>query len=202
MAALRELGIQVRIWTRPVEVREPIHFDEDEEHAAYDAGYAQRCWRILAQTDRLLHRFRSFFIGKSSPVHFFWGGFDMALTYFSGRRAPEHPGGVPNLPDWVVREAYSHEVSSCGFWPGSPAVPEPAFYAYAYPEPPGYREAVIRPADVFYSDELNEYVLPYDAVRRADDPDRTLLEFLRGTYEAAADLGGWDRKALERGPSR
>jgi len=142
--------------------------------------------------------FRSRFLGKCSPVHFFWGAFDLAVTRFSGRPAPPHPGGVPNLPDWVVREAYSHEVSGAGFWPGDRRYPAPAFYSYAYPEPDGYRDAAVRPADAMYNSELREFLLPYDAVRTAASPDRALLEFLQSTYEAAADLGRWDRSALER----
>src|SRR5262249_18466559 len=152
------------------------------------------------QADRLLKAFRSRFIGKSSPVHFFWGSFDLAVTRFSGHRAPPHPGGIPNLPDWVAREAYSHEVSSCGFWPGAEQFPEPIFYAYAYPEPAGYADAAARPAAARYDRGLSEFVLPYDAVRLAASPDLTLLEFLQGSYEAAADLGKWDRDALERMP--
>jgi len=198
MARLRELGIEVTIWTRPVEVPDPIPFEADREHASYDAEAAQRCWRILAQTDRVLKAFRSRFIGKCSPVHFFWGSFDMAVTRFSGRRAPEHPGGISNLADWVVREAYSHEVSSCGFWPGSGALPAPAFYAYAYPEPTGFKDVPSRPGAAFYSPELREFILRYDDVRTADDPDAALLDFLQSTYEAAADLAGWDRSSLER----
>jgi len=198
MEKLRSLGIDVKIWTTPVEVAERIPFEEDNRHASYDSEYAQRCWRIMVQTDRILKQFRSSFIGKCSPVHFFWGAFDMAVTRFSGRRAPEHPGGVPALADFVVREAYSHEVSSCGFWPGGGAVPEPAFYAYAYPEPAGFKQAVVHPEQAFYSPELNEFVLPYDVVRNSERPDEALLSFLQSTYEAAANLGGWDRQALER----
>jgi hypothetical protein len=198
-AALRALNIEVAIRKKPNEVARPTPFDEDREHAAYDAEHARRCWRALVQADRVLKEFRARYIGKCSPVHFFWGSFDLAVTRFSGRPAPEHPGGVPNLPDWVVREAYSHEVSSCGFWPGNDAVPFPAFYAYAYPEPEGFRDAPVSPESAFYSRELREFILPYDDVRQADSPDRRLLEFLQGTYEAAADLGHWDRPLLERG---
>jgi hypothetical protein len=198
METLRSLGIDVSIWTKPVEVAERIPFEEDERHASYDADYVQRCWRIMAHADRILKRFRSGFIGKCSPVHVFWGAFDMAVTRFSGRRAPEHPGGVPALADFVVREAYSHEVSSCGFWPGGGAFPEPAFYAYAYPEPAGFKEAPVRPHEAFYSPDLSEFILPYQAVRTADDPEETLLAFLQSTYEAAANLGNWDRHSLER----
>jgi hypothetical protein len=197
MEALRALGVPVRIWPTPVEVPDPISFDRDFEHTTYDPEHAHRCWQVLAQADRVLARFRSGFVGKCSPVHFFWGSFDLALTRFSGRRAPEHPGGIPNLADWVTREAYSHECSSCGFWPGGGAVPEPAFYTYFYPEPPGYREHPVRPAAAYYSDEMREHLLPYEAVRQAPDPDRMVLDFLESTYAAGAELGGWDRPALE-----
>ncbi|WAK02487.1 DUF5996 family protein [Methylobacter sp. YRD-M1] len=197
-AALRALDIEVAIWKKPNEVAHPVPFDQDREHTTYEAEYAHRCWRVLAQTDSVFKAFRARFIGKCSPVHFFWGSFDLAVTRFSGRRAPEHPGGVLNLPDWVVREAYSHEVSSCGFWPGNEAIPFPAFYAYAYPEPPGFPDAAVCPGKAFYSHDLKEFILPYDEVRQADSPDQLLLEFLQGTYEAAADLGHWDRSSLER----
>jgi hypothetical protein len=201
MAELGELGIEVAIRTTPNELENPIPFDEDRQHAAYDPEYAQRCWRVLAQADRVLKTFRARFIGKCSPVHFFWGSFDLAVTRFSGRLAPEHPGGVPHLPDWVVRDAYSHEVASAGFWPGNAQVPFPAFYAYAYPEPAGYPEARVRPGGAFYSQALREFILPYSDVRQAGSPDEVLLEFLQSTYEAAAVLGRWDRAALERGDS-
>ncbi len=197
MAALRSAGVEVTIWTTPVEVEERIPFEQDREHAAYDPDHAHRCWRILAQADRVLHDFRGRFLGKCSPVHLFWGSFDLAVTRFSGRRAPEHPS-VPAVADYVTREAYSHEVSSCGFWPGSGPVPEPAFYAYAYPEPPGFKDFPVQPEGAFYSAAMKEFILPYEAVRRADNPDATLLAFLQSTYEAAADLGHWDRAALER----
>jgi hypothetical protein len=199
MDTLNELGIHVRIWTMPQEVAEPISFDRDHKHAAYDAEYAQRLWRILVQADRVMTAFRSRFIGKSSPVHFFWGSFDLALTRFSGRPAPEHPGGVPNMADWVTREAYSHEVSSCGFWPGSEAV-EPVFYAYAYPEPEGFRDYSVQPKEAFYSTQMQEFILPYEAMRQSNDPDAVLLAFLQSTYEATAKLGNWDRAMLERLP--
>jgi hypothetical protein len=200
MGTLHEIGIEVRIWTRPQEVQEPIPFEQDYNHAAYDPEYAQRLWRILVQADRVMRAFRSRFIGKSSPVHFFWGSFDLAVTRFSGRRAPEHPGGVPNMADWVTREAYSHEVSSCGFWPGGGAVVEPVFYAYAYPAPEGFQDYPIQPKEAFYSSQMQEFILPYEAVRQADNPDEILLTFLQSTYEAAANLGNWDRAALERAP--
>jgi hypothetical protein len=198
MTALRELDLKVSIHTKPNEVVEPIPFEQDHTHASYDATYANRFWRVLVQSDRVLKEFRSRFIGKCSPVHFFWGSFDLAVTRFSGRPAPEHPGGVPNLPDFVTREAYSHEVSSCGFWPGGGAITEPVFYAYAYPEPQGFKEYPVRPKDGFYNSDMGEFILPYNAVRRADNPDEALLEFLQNTYEAAANRGNWDRAALER----
>jgi Family of unknown function (DUF5996) len=195
---MRKLDLPVNIYPKPNEVPEPIPFDQDETHRAYDREYANRFWRILVQADRVFKEFRCRFIGKCSPVHFFWGAPDLAVTRFSGRRAPEHPGGIPNLPDRVTREAYSHEVSSCGFWPGGGPVPYAAFYSYAYPEPVGFATAAVRPAGAFYSTELREFILPYDAVRDSDSPDDTLLEFLQSTYEAAADLAKWDRGSLER----
>ncbi len=198
MGEMAGLDLRVDIHRRPNEVADPIRFDEDETHRAYDPEYANRFWRALVQADRIFKAFRARFIGKCSPVHFFWGAPDLAVTRFSGRRSPEHPGGVPNLPDWVAREAYSHEVSSCGFWPGGGAVPYAAFYSYAYPEPPVFRGAPVRPGAAFYSGELREFILPYDTVREAESPDDTLLEFVQATYEAAADLGKWDRAALER----
>jgi hypothetical protein len=193
-----KLDLRVDIHTLPNEVAEPIRFDRDETHRAYDSDYANRFWRVLVQADRVFKSFRTRFIGKCSPVHFFWGAPDLAVTRFSGRRAPEHPGGVPHLPDWVTREAYSHEVSSCGFWAGGGPVPYAAFYAYAYPEPSGFGQARVRPAAAFYSGDLREFVLPYDSVREAGSPDDALLEFLQTTYEAAANLGKWDRATLER----
>jgi Family of unknown function (DUF5996) len=198
MTALSEIGIEVQIWTMPQEIAEPLRLDQDDQHTAYDPEYAQRFWRILVQADRVMTLFRSQFMGKSSPVHFFWGSFDLAVTRFSGRRAPEHPGGVPNMADWVTREAYSHEVSSCGFWPGGGAVVEPVFYAYAYPAPEGFQDYPVQPQAAFYSSDMQEFILPYEAVRQADDPDAALLTFLQSTYEAAANLGHWDRAALER----
>jgi hypothetical protein len=198
MATLRALGIEVKIWPHPVEVERAIPFDQDREHASYDAEHAARFWRVLLQASRVLQEFRGGFLGKCSPVHFFWGSFDLACTRFSGRRAPLHPGGVPNLADWVVREAYSRECISVGWWPGSGQVPEPAFYAYAYPEPVGCPEAPIRPEGARYEWSLREWVLPYEAVRTAADPEATLLPFCESTYDVAATLGGWDRAALER----
>jgi hypothetical protein len=197
MEEMRKLGLRVSIHMKPNEVAEPIRFDRDEGHRAYDREYVNRFWRILVQSDRVFKEFRARFVGKSSPVHFFWGAPDLAVTRFSGRRAPPHPGGVPNLPDAVVREAYSHEVSSCGFWPGGGPVPHAAFYSYAYPEPAGFSEAHVRPGAAFYSTDLREFILPYDVVRQSPAPDETLLEVLQTTYAAAADLAGWDRDALE-----
>jgi hypothetical protein len=197
MDTLRALGVPVRIWPQPVEIAGAIRFDQDVQHTAYEPEHAHRWWRVLRQADRTLAEFRSGFVGKCSPVHFFWGSFDLAVTRFSGRRAPEHPGGAPNLGDWVMREAYSRECSSCGFWPGSGAVPEPAFYAYTYPEPAGYRDQLVRPGEAYYSDAMREHILPYEAVRRSPDPDRMLNEFFRSTYEAGADLGRWNRIELE-----
>ena len=195
MASLRELGITVSIYPGPVEVVEAIPFPDDETHCSYDAEAMQRFWHALLRIHDVMLRFRGEFIGKASPVHFFWGAFDLAVTRFSGRRAPAHPGGVPNCPDRVQRLAYSHEVSSCGFWPGGD--PEGLFYAYAYPQPEGFAAARVAPAAARYDEELGEFVLPYTAVREADDPAATLLAFFRSTYEAAADLGRWDRAALE-----
>jgi len=198
MDELAKLDLQVTIYARPNEVAEPIRFPEDEVHCSYDREYANRFWRILVQVDRVFTEFRARFIGKCSPVQFFWGAADLAVTRFSGRRAPEHPGGVPNLPDWVTREAYSHEVSSCGFWPGGGAIPYAAFYSYAYPEPRGFAAVAVKPAAALYSSDLREFILPYDAVRQFASPDATLLDFLQTTYEAAATLGNWDRASLER----
>lgn len=198
MSTLRGLGFDIRIHTLPNEVQDPIPFEKDAEHKSYDPEYANRFWRILVQTDRLFKEFRARFIGKCSPVHFFWGSFDMAVTRFSGRTAPPHPGGVPHLPDVVAREAYSHEVSSCGFWPGGGPVPYPVFYSYAYPAPEGFKDAIVKPKGAFYSDGLGEFLLPYDEVRSSERPDAALLDFLQSTYEAAANLARWDRPALER----
>lgn len=194
---LSKLDLAVRIDGVPNEVPEPIPFREDTLHRDYDAEAVQRFWRVLMQVDRVFKQFRTGYLGKVSPVHLFWGAFDMAVTRFSGRRAPLHPGGVPGLPDAVTREAYSHEVSSAGFWPGGNGIDEPAFYSYAYPEPTGFRAASIRPAEAYYHEALGEFLLPYEAVRQADDPDAVLLAFLQSTYEAAADLGHWPRSDLE-----
>ena len=196
LTVLNDIGVEVAINEMPNEVADPIRFSEDRVHASYDRDAAHRFWRVLVQVDRVFKHFRSGFLGKSSPVHFFWGSFDLAVTRFSGRSAPLHPGGVPGLPDPVTREAYSHEVSSAGFWPGGDAFPQPAFYSYAYPEPPGFRDAKVTPGASFDA-TLGEFILPYDTVRQADDPDALLLDFLVTTYNAAADAGAWDRAALE-----
>ena len=195
---LRGLGMDVRIRPMPAEIPDAIPFGDDRTHASYDPDAAQRCWRALVQADRVLRAFRGRFLGKCSPVHFWWGGFDLSCTRFSGRPAPRHPGGIPNLPDWITREAYSHECISAGWWPGGGALNEAAFYAYAYPEPPGLPQAPVRPAQAYYHPVLREFILPYDAVREADDPDAALGEFLQSTYDAAADRARWDRAALER----
>lgn len=198
MSALKELHYDVKILTQPSEIVDGIPFEKDTVHASYDAEYAHRFWRVLVQADRQLREFRADFLGKSSPVHFFWGSFDLAVTRFSGRRAPEHPGGVPHLADWAVREAYSHEVSSAGFWPGSEMFPEAAYYAYAYPEPDGFKDFKIEPLEVYYHPDMREFILTYDAVRNSQNPDESVAKFLKTTYGAAADLGKWDRAALER----
>ena len=197
-AMLAELGVQVRITPTPNEVSDATPFPEDREHATYDADAARRCWRALVQADRLLKRFRGGFSGKCSPTHFWWGGFDVACTRFSGRPAPEYTGVVPNVPSSVMREAYSRECISAGWWPGSLALPvsEPAFYAYAYPEPAGCNVAPIKPKAAYYHNEMREWILPYAAVRGASDPDAMVLEFLDSTYATAAALGGWDVEAL------
>jgi hypothetical protein len=200
MAALGELDIETHIRARPNEVAPAIPFAADDRHAAYDAHAAELFWRQLLQAGRVLGEYRAGFVGKASPVHFFWGGMDLACTRFSGRRAPDHSGGVPNCPDWVMREGYSHELASCGFWPGGGE--EGAFYAYAYPEPAGYAEALHGPAGASYDRQLGEFVIPYESVADARDPDGVLTEFLSATYAAAADLGGWDRAALEIDPHR
>lgn len=196
-AVLQDLGLAITIHGRPNELEEAIPFAEDHSHAAYDPEYARRFWRALVQVERVFQAFRAGFVGKCSPVHFFWGSFDLALTRFSGRPAPLHPGGVPHLPDRVVQEAYSHEVSSCGFWPGGGPHPYPLFYSYAYPEPEGFRTTHIKPDHAFYSETLREFILPYDAVRQAASPATTLTAFLESTYEAAAVSASWDRAVLE-----
>jgi Family of unknown function (DUF5996) len=198
LETLRSLGFAAAIRPVPVEIETAIPFAEDRTHASYDPDAAHRCWQILVQTDRVMKRFRGRFLGKQSPTHFFWGSFDLATTRFSGRTAPRHPGGAPNCPDYVMVEAYSHECASCGFWPGGGAFAEPAFYAYAYPEPVGYRARKVLPEAAGYSEAAREFILPYEAVRRAADPDAALLQFLQSTYEAAADCGRWDRAGLDR----
>ena len=198
MDALDGVGAATRIVARPNEVAEPVPFADDHAPRTYDPAVARDFWRALVQIQRVFGRFRSRFIGKTSPIHFFWGAADLALTRFSGRRAPLHPGGVPNLPDTVTREAYSHEVSSAGFWPGDPRSPEPSFYAYAYPGPAGFADWPVAPAGARFDAALAEFLLPYELVRTAADPDAALMAFLQSTYEAAADLGGWDRAALDR----
>ena len=193
---LNGMGVAVVINEMPNEVPNPIRFSQDRTHAAYDPAAAYCFWRALIQVDRVFKLFRTGFLGKASPVHFFWGSFDLAVTRFSGRTAPRHPGGVPGLPDAVTREAYSHEVSSAGFWPGNEAFPQAAFYSYAYPEPAGFRDRSVTPG-ARYDGVLREFILPYDAVRNAAEPDVSLLDFLSTTYTAAAETGGWDRAALE-----
>ncbi|HEY1951457.1 MAG TPA: DUF5996 family protein [Gemmatimonadaceae bacterium] len=199
-AVLRALGIEPRIYPVPMELPDTLRFGDDRIHASYDPDSAHRVWQIMAQADRVLKEFRGRFIGKSSPSHFWWGSFDLACTRFSGRAAPVHPGGVPNCPDYVTREAYSHECSSAGWWPGTVGSPvaEPAFYAYSYPEPPGFDAADVGPEGAYYDRQMHEWILPYELVRASDDPDRMLTEFLQSSYEAAADLGKWDRALLER----
>jgi Family of unknown function (DUF5996) len=197
MIALSELGIVLAIDEMPNEIADAVPFSEDRTHASYDPDFANRFWRVLVRSQAVFSHFRTAFLGKASPVHFFWGSFDLAVTRFSGRRAPPHPGGIPHLPDAVVREAYSHEVSSAGFWPGGGLIDYPAYYSYAYPAPDGFAAAPVRPAQAFFSKELGEFVLPYDAVRSAADPDAALMAFLQSTYEAAADNAKWDRATLE-----
>jgi len=197
MAALDELKLPVKIDMVPNEIVNPIPFDKDETHHAYDADYANRFWRVLVQADRVFKEFRSRFCGKCSPVHFFWGSFDFAVTRFSGRTAPPHPGGIPHLPDAITREAYSQEVSSLGFWPGADVLPQALFYSYAYPEPAGFGKTRVKPDAASYNSELREFVVPYDAVRTAKLPDEALLDFAQSTYDAASTLGKWDRVALE-----
>ncbi|MEA2864332.1 MAG: hypothetical protein QOC84_2288 [Bradyrhizobium sp.] len=197
IADLAGLGIRIAIDEMPNELPEPIRFSQDRRHASYVPDAVRRFFQILVNADRVFRQFRSGFLGKASPVHFFWGSFDLAVTRFSGRRAPRHPGGIPHLSDAVVCEAYSHEVSSAGFWPGSGAIDYPAFYSYAHPEPAGFRAARVRPDAAFFSEALGEFILPYEAVRTAAAPEQALLEFLQTTYEAAANAAKWDRDALE-----
>ena len=198
MSLLGSLGVPVKIWPMPVEVESSLRFPDDRIHRSYDAEWANRVWQVLVQADRVLKSFRGRFQGKASPVHFFWGSFDLAATRFSGRSAPLHPGGAPNLGNWVMQEAYSHECSSIGFWPGGGAIPEAVFYAYAYPEPEGFRDYPIAPAAARYDETMREFVLPYESVRTSAAPDDTLLTFAQTTYAAAADLARWDRANLER----
>ena len=200
MKVLHDLGVTVKIWPVPVELAEVTPFAEDREHSSYDPEAVSRFWRVLVQSERVMREFRGRFVGKASPVHFFWGSFDLAATRFSGRPAPPHPGGAPNVGDWVMRESYSQELSSAGFWPGGGAVDEPAFYSYAYPEPPGFAEALVKPEAAYYDRTMGEFVLPYESVRLAPSPEESLMAFLQSTYEAAANLGEWDRAALERVP--
>jgi uncharacterized protein DUF5996 len=200
MRTLSDLGLETHISARPNEVDPAIPFAEDHEHASYDPDAAHLFWRQLLQAARVIGEFRSHFVGKVSPVHFWWGSMDLACTRFSGRGAPTHPGGAPNCADWVMVEGYSRELSSCGFWPGGGE--EGAFYAYAYPEPEGFRTYPVGPVEAYFSDEFGQFLLPYEAVRTASDPDRTVSEFLRTSYEAAAELGNWDRQALEDDPHR
>lgn len=201
MDELTRLGLPVRISPKPNELPIAVPFPDDDSPRPYDRDAVHRFWLALSQADRVLKIFRTRFIGKCSPVHLFWGAMDLAVTRFSGRTAPMHPGGIPNLPDRVTREAYSHEVISCGFWSGSGPIDYPAFYAYAYPQPPGYADAKVGPKGAFYSADYGEFILPYDRVRESSTPDDTLLEFLQSTYAAAADLAKWDRAALERSGS-
>jgi hypothetical protein len=197
MRMLDELGVSTEIWPVPVEIPGAIAFTDDRLHASYDGDAVRRFWRALVAIEAVFKRFRSRFVGKASPVHYFWGAIDLAYTRFSGRAAPRHPGGAPNCGPHVMWEAYSHEVSSCGYWPGGPSE-EGVLYAYAYPEPAGYRDTVIAPSGARWDDGLSEFVLPYELVRTAHDPDTTLLEFLQATYDAAADTAKWDRAALDR----
>lgn len=202
MANLRDLDLPVAIHTTPNEIPDAIPFDEDTTHASYDGAAAHDFWLATLQADRVFKAFRARFTGKCSPVHFFWGSFDLAVTRFSGREAPRHPAGVPNMPDWVAREAYSHEVSSAGFWPGGPMHEEAIFYSYAYPSPDGFAQATVGPREARFLDAMGEFILPYEAVRTAPDPDARLLEFLQTTYDAAAELAGWDKRAFEMGDPR
>jgi hypothetical protein len=197
-AGLARLGLSPHLYPYAVEIPERLSLETDPRVCRYDPEWATRFFHALVRADGVFKRFRGRFVGKVSPVHFFWGGFDLAVTRFSGRRAPPHPGGIPNVGDWVMREAYSHEVSSAGFWPGDPRLPEPAFYSYAYPEPPGFKDARVRPAAARYEPSLGEFVLPYRAARDSPDTDGDVLAFLQDTYAAAADRAGWDRAALER----
>jgi hypothetical protein len=198
LSLLRSLGIDPPIYPSPVEVVTAIPFAQDTQHAGYDREAAHYCWEILVATQRVMKKFRGRFTGKQSPIHFFWGSFDLAATRFSGRRAPKHPGGAPHCPDRVMVEAYSHECSSCGFWPGDGDAQQPVFYAYAYPEPKGYAQRGVEPPGAYYDSKAREFLLPYSALRAMPEPDEALLRFFQSTYETAADLGKWDRAALDR----
>lgn len=198
IAMLHDAGVDVSIWPVPVEIEDATPFPNDEKHGAYDADAMYQTWRAFLHADRVMTTFRGGFLGKASPVHLFWGGFDLATTRFSGRPAPLHPGGAPHVADWVMHEAYSHEVASAGFWPGSDLFPQAAFYAYAYPEPAGYPSRSVAPAAAYYDMTMREFILPYEAVRTSDSPDRDVLDFLQSTYDVAADLAQWDRLTLER----
>lgn len=195
---LAAMQLNISINTLPNEVADPIPFEQDTRHCHYNPDDAHRCWRVLLGVDQVFKQFRSRFRGKCSPVHFFWGSFDLAVTRFSGRPAPRHPGGIPHLPDAVAQEAYSHEVSSCGFWPGSAQMPEPVFYSYAYPEPEGFATADVLPELASYNSSLGEFILPYEELRKSGELEALLLEFLQSTYETAANLAQWDRQLLER----
>jgi hypothetical protein len=195
---MTKLGIGVDIYPRPVEMPMAVRFDEDHLERPYDRAWVEAFFGALVQANRVLRAFRAEFVGKASPVHFFWGSFDLAATRFSGRRAPRHPGGVPNVPDWVTQESYSHECASAGFWPGGGGLDEAAFYAYAYPAPPGFDAAPVLGAGARFESDLGEFILPYELMRTSPDPDRELVAFLHSNYLAAAELGGWDRASLER----
>jgi len=197
MSTLESVGISLKLWSTPVEVESGIPFEKDYIHSTYDGEAANKFWRILVQSSRLFTEFRSRFLGKVSPVHFFWGAFDLAVTRFSGRKAPTHPG-VPNCPQHVMVEAYSHEVSSCGLWPGGGPFEGPVYYSYSYPEPPGFRDAKVKPAEAYYETKMGEFILPYEQVRTSHSPEQSLLSFLQSTYEAAATASKWERNLLER----
>lgn len=199
MYNLSDINIYVPLWTTPVEVSDRTPFEEDYKHASYDRKYVTHLWQILSQSSRILTEFRSRFIGKVSPVHLFWGAFDLAVTRFSGRSAPSH-AGAPGLAKFVAIEAYSHEVSSCGFWPGGGDIDNPIYYSYTYPEPEGFKEFSIKPEEAYYDKRMGEFMLPYEVVRKAENPDKILLDFLESTYIAAATTANWDRNALERKP--
>jgi hypothetical protein len=199
MSVLGDLDIKVNFDPRPNEIADDIPFSKDLTHCTYDRDQAHTAWQVFVQANNMFQEFRSFFVGKCSPVHFFWGGFDLAVTRFSGRVAPEHPGGIPHLSDRVTREAYSHEVFSCGFWPGNDMYPQAAFYSYAYPEPPGFKAAAV-PKGAAYHEQFREFFLPYEVVRKSKDPKGLVMQFLQSTYDAAADLGHWDRQSLEVSP--